>query len=205
LSATARSTCYSRISRRICAGGQSSWSRQGRGSPSTPRPAFGAAIRVAFDVPADAKRLTRLETGVLMATAYFQPVTRGELSETFGLEISRDLIAGARTGGSPPDRAARRPAPYAYVTTEKFLIGFGFESLRDLPDLEALKDAGLLSADVRSTKEAGEMARRTQARERQRWKRPEFASRSGSDSGWKLAVLVPWLVVEADTRSPLPR
>ena len=37
-------------------------------------------------------------------------------------------------------------APYAYVTTEKFLVEFGFESLRDLPDLEALKDAGLLTA-----------------------------------------------------------
>ena len=33
---------------------------------------------------------------------------------------------------------------YAYVTTDKFLIEFGFESLRDLPDLEALRDAGLI-------------------------------------------------------------
>ncbi len=30
------------------------------------------------------------------------------------------------------------------MTTEKFLLEFGFESLRDLPDLEALKDAGLM-------------------------------------------------------------
>jgi segregation and condensation protein B len=33
------------------------------------------------------------------------------------------------------------------VTTEKFLIEFGFESLRDLPDLEALRHAGLMRAD----------------------------------------------------------
>ena len=33
------------------------------------------------------------------------------------------------------------------MTTEKFLIEFGFESLRDLPDLEALRDAGLMQAD----------------------------------------------------------
>jgi len=33
------------------------------------------------------------------------------------------------------------------VTTEKFLFELGFESLRDLPAIEALKDAGLLSAD----------------------------------------------------------
>jgi len=31
-----------------------------------------------------------------------------------------------------------------YVTTKKFLLEFGFESLPDLPDIEALKDAGLL-------------------------------------------------------------
>ena len=33
------------------------------------------------------------------------------------------------------------------MTTEKFLTEFGFESLRDLPDFEALKDAGLMRAD----------------------------------------------------------
>jgi hypothetical protein len=35
-------------------------------------------------------------------------------------------------------------APYAYVTTPAFLAHFGFESLRDLPDIEKLEDAGLL-------------------------------------------------------------
>ena len=35
-------------------------------------------------------------------------------------------------------------APYAYVTTPGFLSHFGFESLRDLPDMEKLEDAGLL-------------------------------------------------------------
>jgi segregation and condensation protein B len=108
--------------------------------------AFGPAVRVAFDVPADARRLTKLEAGVLMAVAYFQPVTRGEISEMFGREISRDLIASLREEGliAAGPRSPKLGAPYAYVTTEKFLIEFGFESLRDLPDLEALEDAGLL-------------------------------------------------------------
>ncbi len=35
-------------------------------------------------------------------------------------------------------------APYAYVTTPGFLSHFGFGSLRDLPDIEKLEDAGLL-------------------------------------------------------------
>ena len=36
-------------------------------------------------------------------------------------------------------------APYTYVTTPAFLSHFGIETLRDLPDMEALEDAGLLS------------------------------------------------------------
>jgi segregation and condensation protein B len=114
------------------------------------RPAFGPAVRVAFDIPADAKQLTKLEAGVVMAVAYFQPVTRGELAETFGREISRDLIASLREEGliAAGPRSPRLGAPYAYVTTEKFLLEFGFESLRDLPDLESLRDAGLIGADV---------------------------------------------------------
>ena len=46
-------------------------------------------------------------------------------------------------------RSPKPGAPYAYVTTEKFLFEFGFESLRDLPDLEKLEDAGLLGTGSR--------------------------------------------------------
>jgi len=112
------------------------------------RPALGPAVRVAFDIPADAKQLSKLEAGVLMAVAMFQPVTRGEISDMFGREISRDLIAALRAEGliAAGPRSPQPGAPYAYVTTEKFLLEFGFESLRDLPDLEKLEDAGLLGA-----------------------------------------------------------
>jgi hypothetical protein len=40
-------------------------------------------------------------------------------------------------------RSPRRGAPYAFVTTEKFLVAFALESLRDLPDKEQLEDAGM--------------------------------------------------------------
>jgi len=36
-------------------------------------------------------------------------------------------------------------APYTYVTTKQFLLEFGLDTLRDLPDFEALEDAGPLS------------------------------------------------------------
>ena len=115
------------------------------------RPGFGPAICAALDIPADAKQLTKLEAGVLMAVAMFQPVTRAEISEMFGREISRDLIASLREEGliAAGPRSPKLGAPYAYVTTEKFLLQFGFESLRDLPDLEKLEDAGLLGTGSR--------------------------------------------------------
>ena len=94
----------------------------------------------------DIAELTRTETFALTAIAYLQPVTRGEISRLAGREISRDVIAALKRHGLI-DGAIRAPqpgAPFAYVTTRKFLEAFGFASLRDLPDLERLKAEGLM-------------------------------------------------------------
>jgi len=90
--------------------------------------------------------LNKTETFVLTAIAYLQPVTRGEISRLAGREISRDVIASLKRHGliDGAIRAPRPGAPFAYVTTRKFLEAFGFASLRDLPDLERLKAEGLL-------------------------------------------------------------
>ncbi len=53
------------------------------------------------------------------------------------------------TSRGPANGVQFTRAPYAYVTTEKFLFEFGFDSLRDLPDLEKLEDAGLLGTASR--------------------------------------------------------
>jgi segregation and condensation protein B len=119
------------------------------------------AIRAALAISENAKALTKAEAGVLMAVAHFQPVTRGELGEIFGREVSRDLIAALRAQGliAAGPRSPQPGAPYAYVTTPVFLAQFGFESLRDLPDLERLEDAGLLErtniTDQRAGRELG--------------------------------------------------
>jgi segregation and condensation protein B len=109
---------------------------------------FAPAIRAAHPGRAgdDIAELTRTETFALTAVAYLQPVTRGEISRLAGREISRDVIASLKRHGLI-DGAIRAPqpgAPFAYVTTRKFLEAFGFASLRDLPDLERLKAEGLL-------------------------------------------------------------
>jgi chromosome segregation and condensation protein ScpB len=82
-----------------------------------------------------------------MCIATFQPITRAELGQVFGKEVSRDTIGYLRALGliAAGPRAPQPGAPYTYVTTKEFLAHFGFDTLRDLPDMEALEDAGLLS------------------------------------------------------------
>jgi segregation and condensation protein B len=106
---------------------------------------FGEAIRTALGGPQKSE-LSRANALVLMGIAYFQPITRGELSQFLGREVSRDAIAALRQQGlvAAGPRSPTPGAPYAYVTTRGFLREFGFESLRDLPDIEKLEDAGLL-------------------------------------------------------------
>ncbi|WP_189434976.1 SMC-Scp complex subunit ScpB [Mesorhizobium sp. M1E.F.Ca.ET.041.01.1.1] len=113
------------------------------------RPAYADAIRAAVGASERAVDLTQSEVLALMCIAYFQPITRAELSSFFGKEISRDLIGNLRGFGfiASGPRAPQPGAPYTYVTTKEFLLEFGLETLRDLPDFEALEDAGLLSKE----------------------------------------------------------
>jgi segregation and condensation protein B len=106
---------------------------------------FGDAIRTALGASQQAE-LSRSNALILMTIGYFQPITRGELSQFLGREVSRDAIASLRGEGfiAAGPRSPTPGAPYAYVTTPGFLAHFGFESLRDLPDIEKLEDAGLI-------------------------------------------------------------
>ncbi|MBB6469084.1 segregation and condensation protein B [Aminobacter lissarensis] len=113
--------------------------------------AFGDIIHAAFGRASGqgTKELSQSEALVLMCIAYFQPITRGELSSFFGKEVSRDLIGVLRAQdliASGP-RSPQPGAPYTYVTTKTFLSHFGLDTLRQLPDFEALEDAGLLSKE----------------------------------------------------------
>lgn len=111
--------------------------------------AFGEVIRAATGLGDAVRPLSQSEGLVLMCIAYFQPVTRAELSSFFGKEVSRDLIGTLRSQdfiASGP-RSPQPGAPYTYVTTRTFMSHFGLDTLRDLPDFEALEDAGLLSKE----------------------------------------------------------
>ena len=111
------------------------------------RPGFADVIRASGAVAQTPMELSEHEALVLITIAYLQPLTRGELGKFFGKEVSRDTIARLRGQGfiTAGPRSPQPGAPYTYITTPGFLGHFGFESLRDLPDIEKLEDAGLLS------------------------------------------------------------
>lgn len=108
---------------------------------------FADAIRAAADVGEQLLDLNEFEVAVLASIAYHQPLTRDGLKDIFGKDISRDLIGRLRAQEliTTGPRSPRAGAPYTYVTTQKFLVVFGMESLRDLPDRDELEDVGLAS------------------------------------------------------------
>ncbi|MBB2974405.1 SMC-Scp complex subunit ScpB [Mesorhizobium sp. RMAD-H1] len=113
------------------------------------RAAYADAIRAASRVDEAAAGLSPAQALVLMTIAYFQPLTRSELSAFIGREVSRDTIGQLRHAGfiTSGPRSPQPGAPYTYITTDAFLSHFGFETLRDLPDIEKLEDAGLLDRE----------------------------------------------------------
>jgi segregation and condensation protein B len=113
------------------------------------RATYAAVIRAAADVGGQDLDLREFDVAVLAAVAYNQPITRDGLKDIFGKEISRDLIGRLHTQDliATGPRSPRRGAPYTFVTTEKFLMAFDLQSLRDLPDREQLEDAGVRSAE----------------------------------------------------------
>lgn len=115
------------------------------------RARYGAAIKAAHGRPNGPKPLSRGEALVLTSIAYMQPVTRTQIARMIGREVGRDTIARLSREAfiAKGPRSPEPGAPYTYVTTAEFLIQFGLQSLRDLPDLEALQDAGLLQPETR--------------------------------------------------------
>ncbi len=112
--------------------------------------AFRTAGDLAFLMSRDAvqqKKLSRAALEVLAIIAYHQPVTRAEVEEIRGVETSKGTLDTLLESGWVRMRGRRRTPgrPVTYGTTDGFLDHFGLEELRDLPGMEELKGAGLLS------------------------------------------------------------
>jgi segregation and condensation protein B len=97
-----------------------------------------------------AAALSEFEAMVLMAIAYFQPVTSSELSKIFGKEVSRDLIGSLRSAGfiASGPRSPTPGSPYTLCHHEALSVGVWTwrrcVMIYRPSDMEALEDAGLL-------------------------------------------------------------
>ncbi len=94
------------------------------------------------------KKLSRAALEVLAIVAYHQPVTRAEIEDIRGVETSKGTLDTLMETAWVRMRGRRRTPgrPVTYGTTDKFLDHFQLEEIRDLPGMEELKGAGLLSA-----------------------------------------------------------
>lgn len=115
----------------------------------------GWAFRTAEDLgfvlrreQVESRPLSRAALETLAIIAYHQPVTRAEIEEVRGVATGKGTLDILMEAGWVRMRGRRRTPgrPVTYGTTPAFLDHFGLEGLGDLPGLEELKGAGLLSS-----------------------------------------------------------
>lgn len=117
--------------------------------------AFRTAGDLAFLMSRDAlqqRKLSRAALEVLAIIAYHQPATRAEIEDIRGVETSKGTLDLLLETEWVRMRGRRRTPgrPVTYGTTAKFLDHFALEEIRDLPGMEELKGAGLLSTRMPS-------------------------------------------------------
>jgi segregation and condensation protein B len=122
-----------------------------------PKWQFQTAPDLAFLLRKDVeetKRLGRAALETLAIVAYhqhdrkgrFKGVSRAEIETVRGVSLSKgSLDVLLEAGWVRPKGRRRVPGlPVIYGTTEDFLAHFGLETIKDLPGLKELQDAGLL-------------------------------------------------------------
>ncbi|MGL4490101.1 MAG: SMC-Scp complex subunit ScpB [Rhizobiaceae bacterium] len=117
--------------------------------------AFRTASDLSFLMSREAvsqKKLSRAALEVLAIIAYHQPVTRAEMEEIRGVETAKGTLDVLMETGWVKIRGRRKVPgrPVTYGTTLEFLDHFGLEEVRDLPGIDELKGAGLLSSRMPS-------------------------------------------------------
>lgn len=115
--------------------------------------AFRTAADLSFAIRKDeteVRKLSRAALEVLAIIAYHQPVTRAEIEEVRGVQTSKGTLDVLMEAGWVRFRGRRRTPgrPVTIGTTRDFLDHFGLEELRDLPGMEELKAAGMLSGRI---------------------------------------------------------
>ena len=95
----------------------------------------------------ETRPLSRAALETLSIIAYHQPATRAEIEEVGGVATGKGTLDLLMEAGWVRMRGRRRTPgrPVTYGTTDAVLDHFGLEALSDLPGLDELKGAGLLS------------------------------------------------------------
>lgn len=96
------------------------------------------------------RALSRAALETLAIIAYCQPVTRAEIEDVRGVQISTGTVDLLMEAGWVRMRGRRRSPgrPITYGTTEAFLVHFGLDAIDSLPGKADLQAAGLLSAEI---------------------------------------------------------
>ena len=115
--------------------------------------AFRTASDLSFALRRDeheVRKLSRAALEVLAIIAYHQPVTRAEIEDIRGVQTSKGTLDVLLEAGWVRFRGRRRTPgrPVTFGTTRDFLDHFGLEEIRDLPGIEELKAAGMLSGRI---------------------------------------------------------
>ncbi|GAV19085.1 segregation and condensation protein B [Mariprofundus micogutta] len=88
------------------------------------------------------QKLSRSAMETLAIIAYRQPTTRAEIEALRGVKVSSQMIATLQERGwiKVLGRKEVPGRPHLYGTGKLFLVDFGLESLKDLPDSAQLMD-----------------------------------------------------------------
>ncbi len=106
---------------------------------------LGARLKIEVEV---ARKPSRAAVETLAIVAYHQPVTRAEIEDIRGVQISKGTLDWLFERGwvKPGPRREVPGRPVTWLTTDAFLDHFGLASEKDLPGVEELAAAGLLDA-----------------------------------------------------------
>lgn len=112
------------------------------------------------------RKLSRAGVETLAIIAYHQPVTRAEIEEIRGVQVSKGTLDVLMEAGwvRPKGRRQTPGKPVTYGTSDDFLVHFSLENLDDLPGFDELKAAGLLDS---VDKALNRMAKEAAAKEKE--------------------------------------
>lgn len=94
-------------------------------------------------------KLTSAALETLVVIAYFQPVTRPEIERIRGVTVGKSIIDLLLWSEliRPGPRRQSPGNPLTFIATNKFLHQFNLASFDDLPDINKLREEGVLNAD----------------------------------------------------------